>query len=215
MELASQMLDDDEFKLSLYLSELLENPKCYLVTALVEDILPKYSEKREGSSYTLEPDPIYRPLYYLHTHTVVPNFKSITRHYISLTGAHIEGCLYWLTKAAPKFRKPPKPFGGLIVTLNKNGILPDKLSIELMEFNKIVNVRAKHFTAYHLPRSLIDERTFSCFDAALTLIMMRKLSMQLFDLLISRGVNLPQQWKKFDMNWLSPIWSSTHQDQEW
>lgn len=212
-DLAIDILDEKEFQLSWFLSDLLENPKCYLVTALVEDILPKYSEEKEGHSYTLQPDPIYRPLYYLHTHTVVPNFGDITRHYISLAAAHIEGCLYWLTETPIKNRKPSKPFGGLVFMLNQQGIIPNKLSLDLMNFNKIVNVPSKHFTANFRNRSSVEERTFSCFDAALALIMMRKLSMQLFDILISKGICLPYGWKQFDERWLSPMWSST-EDQD-
>ena len=212
MELADQILDEKEWKLSLFLSELLENPLCYLVSNLVKDILPKYSEKRGKSSYTLDPDPIYRPLYYLHKYSGMSDFGGISRHYIALTGAHIEGCLHWLTKKPPRFRAPPKPFGYLVIKLHELKILPEKLSIELMRFNKIVNIPAKHFTAHYKSRSQIEKRTFSCFDTALTLMMMRKLSIQLFDLLISRGVVLPQLWKKFDNNWLSPIWSSTDQN---
>ena len=54
-QLADQILDEKEWQLSLFLSELLENPRCYLVGNLIKDILPKYSEKRGEHSYTLEP----------------------------------------------------------------------------------------------------------------------------------------------------------------
>jgi len=207
-QLADQILDEKEWQLSLFLSELLENPRCYLVGNLVKDILPKYSEKRGEHSYTLQPDPIYRPLYYLHGYAERSDFDKFSRHFIALTGAHIEGCLLWLTKTPPRFRSPSKPFGYLVVKLYNEKILPEKLSGELMGFNKLVNVPAKHFTAKFRPQSQIEERTFSCFDASLAFMMMRRLSMQLFDLLLSRGVVLPQLWKKFDNNWLSPTWRS-------
>ena len=210
-QLAGQILDEKEWQLSLFLSELLENPRCYLVGSLVKDILPKYSEKRGDHSCTLQPDPIYRPLYYLHIYSDMRNFSKFSRHFITLTGGHIEGCLLWLTKTPPKYRSPSKPFGTLVHELYNEKILPEKLFDELKKYNKVANVPAKHFTAHYEPQSNIEKRTFTCLDASLAFMMMRKLSMQLFDLLLSRGVVLPQLWKKFDNNWLSPSWSSTKQ----
>ncbi len=130
-----------------------------------------------------------------------------------MTGAHIEGCLLWLTKTPPKFRAPSKPFGNLVWLLFNEGVLPETLSNKLLKFNQLANIPAKHFGAFKTPRS-IDERTFSIFEAALDFIIMRNLSMQLFDLLQARGVALPQLWKNFDPEWLSESWRSHGQGKE-
>ena len=92
-----------------------------------------------------------------------------------------------------------------MVALHKAGILGAELSEYLRDFNASVNVPSKHFAADFLDRSYLDKRTFSVDDAALSLIMARKLSVQLFDLLVARGVSLPQLWPPFKQEWLS--WS--------
>jgi hypothetical protein len=207
IRLAEETLEDNEFALAQLLSELLADPRCKFVYLLVGEILPVYSEKRGESSYTLQPDPIYRPLYYIHSYSSMRHFDQFSRAFVAMTGAHIEGCLLWLTEAQPKFRAPSKPFGNLVWMLFKAGILPEVLSDKLLKFNTIANIPAKHFGAYNTPR-LIDERTFSIFEAALDFIIMRNLSMQLFDLLQTREVVLPHVWKKFDPEWLSENWRS-------
>jgi hypothetical protein len=207
IRLAQETLDDNELALAQFLSELLADPRCKFVYLLVGDILPVYSEKRGDSSYTLQPDPIYRPLYYIHSYSSMRTFERFSRGFVAMTGAHIEGCLLWLTKTPPKFRAPSKPFGNLVWMLFNEGILPETLSDKLLKFNQIANIPAKHFGAFNTPRS-IDERTFSIFEAALDFMIMRNLSMQLFDLLQARGVALPHVWNKFDPDWLSENWRS-------
>jgi hypothetical protein len=207
-EFAREFLNRKELELAAYLSKLLRNPNCIYAGDLVSEILPTYSEKRGESYYTLEPDPIYRPLYYLHMYADTRHFKENTRIFLINASSHLEGCLLWLTKTPPKYRSPSKSFGPLVIGLCEEGILSKELADQLLKFNKLVNVPAKHMTAFFQPHSRIDERTFTCFDASLAFMAMRKLSIELFKILQIRGICLPQGWKKFDDNWLSPIWGS-------
>lgn len=207
-EFASEFLDKKEIELAGNLSRLLENPRYVFVGVLVSEILPTYSEKRGESSYTLEPDPIYRPLYYLNMYADTRHFKENTRIFIDMAGAHLEGCLLWLTKNPPRFRSPSKSFGPLVYDLLKEGVLSEQLADKLLRFNKVAYIPAKHMTAFFEPHSRIDVRTFSSFDASLAFMAMRKLSIELFRILQTKGVFLPQGWKEFDDNWLSPMWAS-------
>lgn len=205
-EFARDFLDKKELELAEYLYRLLENPDYVYVIVLVTEILPTFSEKHDGYSRTLEPDPIYRPLYYLQMYSRF--FKENTRIFLINASAHIEGCLLWLTITPPKYRHPPKPFGGLVHELFKEGILSEELAYQLRRFNSLFNVPAKHMTAHFQPHSRLDERTFSCLDASYAFMIMRKLSIELFKILETRGVRLPHGWKEFDDNWLSLNWSS-------
>ena len=211
---AKRFLDGKELELGFYLSTILCNPKCNLAGILVSQILPMYWEKRGDTSYTLEPDPIYRPLYYVEMYANGRDFKENTRIFLDNAAGHIEGCLLWLTKTPPRFRGSPKPFGGLVYELFREGILEKELAEQLLAFNKLFNIPAKHMTAYYRPRSRLDERTFSCLDAALGLMVMRKLSIELFKILTERGISLPQSWPDFDDDWLSPIWGTIESEEE-
>jgi hypothetical protein len=207
-EFAWEFLDKKEIELAEYLSRLLENPDCVYVVVLVTEILPIFSEEHGGYSRTLDPDPIYRPLYYLQMYASIRHFKENTRGFLNMASAHLEGCLLWLTKTPPQFRGPPKPFGGLVHELLEERILSEVLADLLLKFNKLINIPSKHMTAFYRPHSRIDERTFSCLDAASAFIIMRKLSIELFKILTTRDVCLPHGWKEFDDDWLSPKWSS-------
>jgi hypothetical protein len=207
-EFAREFLDKKELELAAYLSRLLRNPNCIYVGVLVSEILPTYSEERDGYSRTLEPDPIYRPLYYLHMYANTRHFKQNSRIFLIMASSHLEGCLLWLTKTPPRFRGSSKPFGQLVVELLGEGILSKELADELLRFNRLFNIPSKHMTAFFQPHSRIDERTFTCFDASLAFMVMRKLSIELFKILQMRGMHLPQGWKEFDDHWLSPIWRS-------
>jgi hypothetical protein len=207
-EFAREFLDEKELELAVRLSRLLRNPNCVYAGVLVSEILPTYSEKCGEVYRTLEPDPIYRPLYYLHTYANTRNFKDNTRIFLNMASSHLEGCLLWLTKTPPRYRSSSKQFGSLVIGLLEEGILSKELADQLLKFNRLVNVPAKHMTAFFKPHSRIDERTFTCFDASLAFIAMRKLSIELFKMLQIRSICLPQGWKEFDDNWLSPIWGS-------
>ena len=197
--LAGEMLDERELQLASHLSESLSDPKCD-AASLVEDIVPVYSD--ESGKHTLDPDPIYRPFMYLHDYPDSKDFAKNTRIFILNACWHIEGCLAWLTPSPPRFRGPKGPFGKLVDTLKQEEVIPLQLADQLMKFNKAVYVPAHHPSSLYTPKSLTDERTFSIHDAALAFVMMRKLSMQLFQLLESKGINLPHKWKNFGNEWL-------------
>ncbi len=72
----------------------------------------------------------------------------------------------------------------------------------LLRYNDVINVPAKHFGAY-APTSRLDERTFSANETVYAIVLMRNLSMQLFELLQATGVSLPQRWPLFKEEWLS------------
>lgn len=201
-------LDEKELQLARYLYKLLKDPDYFCSGELVADILPTYSEKCGDYYRTLDPDPIYRPLYYLHMYAGCRHFEDTTRIFLINASSHLEGCLLWLTKTPPRFRGSSVPFGGLVYELHKAKILSEGLANQLLIFNSLFNVPAKHMTTYFRPHSRLDERTFSCLDASLGFLAMRKLSIELFSILQKKGINLPHYWKEFDDNWLSPSWSS-------
>jgi hypothetical protein len=206
-EFALGFLDKKELELADYLSRILGNPKCVYAGLLVSEIIPTYCEKRGESYYTLKPDPIYRPSYYLFAYANGRHFKENTRIFLDMAGAHLEGCLLWLTETPPEFRSPSKSFGPLVYELLREGILSGELADKLLRYNSVANVPAKHLGAFLRPNSRINERTFSCLEASLAFMSMRKLSIELFKTLEARGVNLPQGWKEFDDDWLSPVWA--------
>jgi len=202
------MLDERELHLASHLSELLSNGK-WDGASLVEDIVPVYSD--ESRKQTLEPDPIYRAFMYLHDYADSIDFAKNTRIFILNACWHIEGCLVCLTPSPPRFRGTKGPFGKLVNTL-KEEVLPLQLADQLMKFNKVVYVPAHHPSSQYVPKSLTDERTFSVHDAALAFVMMRKLSMQLFQLLESKGISLPHKWKNFRDEWL--VWDRKSQQSQ-
>jgi hypothetical protein len=121
-----------------------------------------------------------------------------------MTGQHIESCLKCLAEYAPRIPLSLRyqPLGKrLIEELEKAGVLPLGLAEQLLTFTFVINVPAKHIAAKSVNAEL-DKRTFGVLDAALAFVIMRKLSIQLFDILRDNGVVLPQGWKDFDENWL-------------
>ncbi|MEP0824964.1 MAG: hypothetical protein HRF40_05715 [Nitrososphaera sp.] len=191
------MLEEKELGLASRLAIILAEPKWDSGSLLV-DILPKYWEDREdGSSYTLQPDGIYRTLYYVHSYGSLAHFEKFTRIFMDMLGSHLEACLYWLGDSQSL------PLGSLTVRLHKEGILSAELAGLLLKFNKLVYVPAKHIYAVDDLPDDINERTFSIIEAALAFVMARKLSISLFELLKSKGVNFPQGWKEFKQEWLS------------
>ena len=122
---------------------------------------------------------------------------------------HIEGCLQQLMPLPRDDRKISKTFGPLITRLKKEGVLPADLAEQLWKFNEAINVSSKHFGAY-IPTRRLGERTFSVIETTWALVLMRRLSMQLFDLLKTRGKPLPRQWPAFKEEWLT--WAREIQD---
>lgn len=199
---AKEFLDERELSLANHLTELLKDNK-WDSGSFILSIIPVYWEKIEQIHRSIEPDPIYRPLYYVHMYGRLANFENYTRIFIINICGHLEGCLVYLTRFPPKYRRPSGPFGTLVGKLRNQKVLSDDLANKLWRFNASFNVPSKHFSARFRSRSRLDERTFSIYEAALAFVMMRKLSIQLFRLLKGRGVNISTQWPEFNEDWLT------------
>lgn len=200
-QLAFDLLDQRELQLAKHLSLLLGDDKCD-AGPLVKEILPVYWEKVGDRSQNLHPGNIYRPLNYIHVWSSEGDFKNSTRAYMDVISSHIEGCLQNLLKFPSEQRAMSRAFGPLVAQLKKTGILSAELADHLWRFNTVINVPAKHFDAY-APTRWLDERTFSIIETVYALVVMRKLSMQLFTLLKANGVSLPHGWPDFKDEWLS------------
>jgi uncharacterized protein YktA (UPF0223 family) len=201
-------LDECELSLANHLTELLKDNK-WDSGSFILSIIPIFWEDIEQRyRQTIEPDPIYRPLYYVHSYGGTANFENITRIFIISICSHLEGCLVYLTPSPPKYRMPSRPFGTLVEKLWDQKVLSDDLADKLRRFNNSFNIPSKHFNARFRSRSRLDERTFSIYEAALAFVMMRNLSIQLFRLLKKRGVNISAQWPEFNEDWLT-MWPMT------
>lgn len=206
LRLSKSLLTEDELELAKHIAMLLGNPK-YDTASLVAKMLPLYWRKQGNRTYTIPPRDVYRPLYYLHTYADKGHFSEITRLYVSMTGQHLEGCLKHLVKNTPELSRKllNLPLGALVKKLKAERLLPQILSDQLLDFNSAFYIPAKHMSAQEPIDELRDDlhkRTFSILDAALALLIMRKLSIQLFSLLMKRGIRLPKRWKDFDKEWL-------------
>jgi hypothetical protein len=185
-----------------HLAMLLEDNK-YDPQPVVGSILPVYWEHEDDVDVTLSPDNIYRPLYYIHMNSGDRNFERNTRSFLMYVSAHLEGCLKNFIPSLPQNRTTGRePFGSLIKPLKELGILTDKLAVDLKIFNDLINVPSKHFSAY-TPTRKLNERTFSVLETAYAVVLMRKLSIELFSILKSRGIALPQGWPDFKDELLS------------
>jgi hypothetical protein len=200
-QLALDLLDQNELQLADHLLLLLSDDK-WDAGPVFENMLPVYWQKVGDILETLEPDNIYRALYYIHTWSSLGDFKDRTRAYMDVISAHIEGCLQNLLKLPAHGRTMEKAFGPATISLYKKNILSEKLTRELLRFNEVINVPAKHFGAY-APTRRLDERTFGSIETVYAIVLMRKLSIQLFELLKADGVTLPQSWPSFKEEWLS------------
>ena len=201
--LADDLLDQREIQLAEHLATLLDDDKIDS-GSLIEDIIPIYWEKVDDRLRSLDPDAIYRPLYYIYSYGSLPDFRSRTRTYITFVSNHLEGCLINLTLSPPRYRGTRRPFGGLVNQLQTSGILSAELASQLLRFNALFNVPSKHFNAY-TPIHWLDERTFNVIETAYAFMLMRTLSIKLFVLLNANGITLPHDWPDFKNEWLS--WS--------
>jgi hypothetical protein len=201
--LASEVLDERELQLAERLAFLLDDDK-WDAASLIESIIPVYWERVDEWEQTLDPDNVFRPLYYIHGKASIDseNFRQNTRAYMIYISGHIEGCLQQLMPLPRDDRTISKTFGPLVARLKENGVMPAELARLLWKFNDAINVPSKHFGAY-MPTRRLRERTFSVMETAWALAIMRKLSMQLFDLLKTRGRPLPRQWPAFEEEWLT------------
>lgn len=202
-QLASEILDERELQLAKRLAFLLDDDK-WDAASLIESIIPVYWERVDEWDQTLDPENVFRPLYYIHAKAskASENFRENTRAYMLYISGHIEGCLQQLVPLPRDDRRISKTFGPLVARLKEKGILLAELAGQLWKFNDAINVPSKHFGAY-MPTRRLRERTFSVIETALSLVLMRKLSIQLFDLLKTRGRPLPKQWPAFKEEWLT------------
>lgn len=199
--LAFDFLDDKELRLANHLSLLLGDDK-WDAGPLIEEILPVYWEKIGDRSQNCHPGNIYRPLNYIHVWSSLGDFKDRTRAYMDVISNHIEGCLQNLLRLPTQGRAMSRAFGNLVQQLKEQRLLSPELANHLWKFNEAINVPAKHFGAY-APTNWLDERTFSVIETIYAIIIMRKLSVQLFALMKANDIPLPHEWPEFKDEWLS------------
>ncbi|HTW55011.1 MAG TPA: hypothetical protein VMG36_00985, partial [Thermoplasmata archaeon] len=168
--------------------------------ALILEIIPRYWDPSEHGVETIDPDGVYRPFLYIHAYSGRPDFALITRTFIANVSAHLEGCLQQLSPEPPKTRGPTLPFGALVTSLKESGKLPAELAARLRRFNECLNVPAKHPQTFVRTRR-VDERTFSVGDAASAFMVMRELSLPLFQLMADNGVQLKYVWPDYSEAW--------------
>jgi hypothetical protein len=200
-QFADSILDENERMLGQHLAELLGSTED-TGASLIAQILPIYCEKRGDTACVFEPRNVYKSLHYIDWHW--KDRPADTRYLMHMTGQHIESCLKCLAEHAPRTPSSLRyqPLGKrLIEELEKAGALPSGLAEHLLTFSFVINVPAKHISAKRVNAEL-DKRTFSVLEAALAFVIMRKLSIQLFDILRENGVVLPQGWKDFNEDWL-------------
>lgn len=198
--IVAEELSPDELRLARHVSDVLSNSRLDS-GALVLEIIPRYWEKKGPTYLTLSPDGVYRPFLYIHGYAGRRDFKSLTRTFIANVCAHLEGCVQQLSPSPPEHRGTTEPFGRLVRSLERTRALPRDLGQRLSRFNAVFNIPSKHpQTAIGARRT--DERMFSVLDAAYSLIVMRRLSIELFDLMRLKGVVLPYAWPPFDEGWL-------------
>lgn len=209
-QLALDLLDEKELQLADHLHVLLGDDK-WDAGPLIGEILPIYWERIGDRLRNCYPSNIYRPLNYIHVWSSTGDFANSTRAYMDVISNHIEGCLQNFLYPGDEHRGASKAFGPLIAELKKQGILSADLASSLWKFNEAVNVPSKHFGAY-APTRWLDERTFSAIETVYAIVIMRKLSIQLFALLKANGISLPHEWSDFKDEWLSsfPEYNDNH-----
>ncbi len=205
--LAHDILDERELRLARHLSLLLSDPERDAerdAASLIEDILPVYSGKNGDPTKVLAPYPIYHPLYYIHSYAEQREFGRHTQAFIDAICNHLNGCLDWLTPGPSKSRHSSGPFGNLAVQLYNAGTLTRPLADKLARFSRVVNIfSTKHSITLTPASSNPAVKTFSILDATLAFVIMRKISIQLFDVLKANSADLPRDWKEFRAEWLS------------
>jgi len=188
--LANRLLDRQELKVASDLAAILgddESLEEALVGSMVDRILPAYWEIQEDRPDRVDPSPIFRPLYQLHGYSNLADFGKFTNDFVKMAEAHLEACLHWLTPYPPAEWSGGKDFDRLIVGLEEEKVLPPRLARDLRSFDRLVNVASASAGSLDQPR-------FSIEDAAQLLMITRKLSIQLFDVLKSRGVTIEHPW---------------------
>ena len=120
---------------------------------------------------------------------------------MDVISGHIEGCLQNLARVTNPESNNVGSVGPAVAQLKSQNILSLSLANSLWQFNKVINVRAKHFGIY-APTSRLDERTFSEMETVYAVVIMRNLSIPLFTLMKAKGVLLPEEWPQFKIGWL-------------
>jgi len=193
VSLANQLLSADETAVANRIEWLVDHGKTRKAKSLVQDILPKYCDVRRGIPFTLWPDDVYRPLYYLDDPQAFLTYSSFIVHCM---GEHLEGLLKCFPEAHRKLAL------GAQTKLLEGKVLPSDLANELFEFNRVAAVPAKHPSANPLLPSRLDVRSFTLREVTLLLMVMRHLSISIFALLKRQGVQFQEEWKEFKSEWI-------------
>ena len=203
--LARDLLDERELQLGRHLADLIGEKGGGCARSLIVDILPT---EADGTHGTMVPGMVYRPLVYLCRSSDAKEFEKVVGAFLEMISAHIEGSLRWLSAPRPTAATGSSgSFGSLAIELYRKGILPQALADQLVRFNKALGMKStRGATGYRVgvvaPGS--GGEGSEDLEAALALVVMRKLSIQLFSLFKSRGINLPKGWSEFKEEWL--IW---------
>lgn len=194
--LADRLLDQQELKAASGLAVVLRDDESIpdiFVESMTDRILPAYWDIKEDRPQNVDPSPIFRPLYYLHGYSNLADFGEFTREFVEMASAHLEACMHWLTPSPPEEWSGGKEFGGLIVKLRDAEVLSPSLARDLQSFDRIANGPSKDSGSENPDRSRRDGGV-GIEDAALLLMITRKLSMQLFEVLNSNGVTIEHLW---------------------
>jgi len=194
--LAGGLLDQQELQVASALAAILSDDESIpdaFVESLVDRILPAYWDIKDDRPPNVDPSPIFRPLYYLHGYSNLADFGKFTREFVEMASAHLEACMHWLTPSPPEEWSGGKEFHGLIGQLRDAGVLSPALASGLESFDRVAIAPSQH-TGPGSPDLSQKDAGFSIEDAAVLLMITRKLSMQLFELLNSHGVTIEHRW---------------------
>jgi hypothetical protein len=201
-DLATKILGKEELELVDHLF-LLFNDESINSSRLIGEIIPRYWEDCDTGRQSIEPDCIYRALYYIHFDSEYGSLKYSSRSFLQMMSNHLEGCLQYLLNQNNTSRSNLQgSFGQLAFELSKGGIITKQLKDELQKFNNLIDIPSKHMKAY-LPTRQLSERTFSVLEAAEAFVLMRKLSIQLFSIMRSTGIGVTAEWPSFNPIWLT------------
>lgn len=189
---AIRLLSNDEIAIAKRIQWLIDRRKMKKAQSLVEEIFPKYWAIKEEIPYTLYPDFVYRSLYYL-DHPKL--FLTDSSYIVHKMGEHLESLLKLLPGSKSNLSL------GAQSQFLKGKALPSDLAHDLLEFNSVADIPAKHSSANTSLPSRLDVRSFTLEEITLLLMVMRRLSISLFAILKNQGINLREGWKAYDPDW--------------
>ena len=105
-------------------------------------------------------------------------------------GEHLEGLIGLL--ASRPVQRPVNPLGTQVNALLRLGVLPKELAQSILDFKEVMHNPAKRPWNDPLLPSRVDRRRFSTHDTLLCPLIMRQLSIRLFEVFDANGVHLPQ-----------------------